>query len=138
MEEGAGEETRDYFAAFGYSLELYPRFWETYHSDNAYDKAFLDNDEINPARQIKTQTNNLETLAIPEMDRLIDAYRASPDADEMIALAHEMSDLHHDYASFVPGFYNGFFRIGHWRWVNYPANFSINMRQITSSTFYTG
>ena len=113
-----------HFAAFGYSLELYPRFWETYHSDNAYDKAFLDNGEINPARQIKTQTNNLETLAIPEMDRLIDAYRASPDADEMIALAHEMSDLHHDYASFVPGFYNGFFRIGHWRWVNYPADFS--------------
>ena len=71
MEEGAGKKHEIHFAAFGYSLELYPRFWETYHSDNAYDKAFLDNGEINPARRIKTQTNNLETLAIPEMDRLI-------------------------------------------------------------------
>ncbi len=113
-----------HFSAFGYSLELYPRFWETYHSDNAYDKAFLEDGSINPDRVLKTQTNNLESLAMLEMDQRIDAYRASTEADEMIALAHEMSQIHHDYASFVPGFYSGFFRIGHWRWVHYPPYFA--------------
>ena len=57
-----------HFSAFGYALELYPRFWETFHSDNAYDKAFLDTGAINPDRKPKPQTNNLETLAIPQMD----------------------------------------------------------------------
>jgi microcin C transport system substrate-binding protein len=42
----------------------------------------------------------------------------------MIELAHRMIKLHHDYASFVPGFYQGFFRLGYWRWVRYPDNFS--------------
>ncbi len=77
-----------HFAAFGVFLEMYPRFWEHYHSDNAYDDAFLDDGSINPERKIKTQTNNLETFAVFEVDGLIERYRASPDTDEMIAIAN--------------------------------------------------
>ena len=113
-----------HFSAFGYALELYPRFWETFHSDNAYDKAFLDTGAINPDRKPKPQTNNLETLAIPQMDDWINQYRGESRADAMVTLAHKMSELHHDYASFVPGFYSGFFRLGHWRWIRYPEHFS--------------
>lgn len=113
-----------HFSAFGYSLELYPRFWETYHSSNAYDKAFLEDGSVNPERKSKTQTNNLESFAVFEMDRLIDQYRQASDSETMIKLAHTMSELHHDEASFVPGFYSGFFRLGHWRWIQYPADFS--------------
>jgi len=113
-----------HFSAFGYSLELYPRFWETFHSDNAYDKAFLDTGEINPDRKPKPQTNNLETLAIQQMDDWIIQYRTESSAAAMVTLAHQMSELHHDYASFVPGFYSGFFRLGHWRWIRYPEHFS--------------
>ncbi|MBD3646349.1 MAG: ABC transporter substrate-binding protein, partial [Pseudomonadales bacterium] len=61
-----------HFAAFNVGLEMYPRFWETYHSDNAYDDAFLDDGSVNPDRELKTQTNNLEALAIYEMDQMID------------------------------------------------------------------
>jgi len=113
-----------HFSAFGYSLELYPRFWETFHSDNAYDKAFLGDGEVNPDRKPKTQTNNLELVAIPEMDSLINRYRAASDAESMIDLSHRMNELHFDYGSFVPGFKTGFFRLGHWRWIRYPENFS--------------
>lgn len=113
-----------HFSAFNFSLEMYPRFWEMYHSDNAYDKAFLEDGSINPNRKIKTQTNNLEELAIPEMDRMINRYRASEDKQEMIELAHEMTELHHDYGSFVPGFYQPFYRLGFWRWVRYPDFFN--------------
>jgi microcin C transport system substrate-binding protein len=113
-----------FFVAFGRFLEEYPRFWEHYHSDNAWDRAFLEDGSVNPDRQPKTQTNNLEAFALPEMDQLIERYRASTDKEEMIALSHRMIELHHDHASFVPGFYQGFFRVGHWRWVRYPEGFS--------------
>ncbi len=112
------------FTAFGRFLEMYPRFWEHFHSFNAYDTAFLQDGSINPQRKLKAQTNNLESFAIPEMDQLIEQYRASEDKQEMIELAHRMAELHHNYASFIPGFYQGFFRVGYWRWLHYPEDFS--------------
>ncbi|MBT3428113.1 MAG: ABC transporter substrate-binding protein [Gammaproteobacteria bacterium] len=124
-----------HFSAFGYSLELYPRFWETYYSSNAYDEAFDDSGNPNPNRKLKTQTNNLETFAVFEMDQLIDAYRSASNEQEMIQLAHEMSELHHDYGSFVPGFYQGFFRMGFWRWVRYPEEFSYRHASSARSLF---
>ena len=114
-----------HFVAFSVSLEMYPRFWETYHSDNAYEpSAFINGCEVNPERQIKTQTNNLEMMAICEMDAKIDQYRASEDKEEMIQLAHEMTQMHHDYGSFVPAFYQPAWRLGHWRWLRFPEGFS--------------
>jgi microcin C transport system substrate-binding protein len=124
-----------HFSAFGVFLEMYPRFWEHYHSDNAYDDAFLEDGSVNPDRKIKTQTNNLETYADPDMDRMIEAYRASDDKQEMIELAHRMSAMHHEHGSFVPGFYQGFFRIGHWRWVRYPEEFSYKHAQSAGELF---
>jgi microcin C transport system substrate-binding protein len=124
-----------HFSGFGAFLEMYPRYWEHYHSDNAYDQAFLEDGSVNPERQIKTQTNNLETFAILEMDKMIERYRASGDRQEMIDLAHRMSEMHYDHASFVPGFYQGFFRVGHWRWLRYPEGFNYKHAQSAGELF---
>ena len=113
-----------HFAALNVSLELYPRFWESYHSDNAYDVPYLADGSVNPDRKIKVQTNNLESMAVPEMDAMINAYRASDDRAEMTKLAHDMTQLHHDHASFIPTFYQPFYRLGHWRWIKYPEGFN--------------
>ncbi|MFP6793909.1 MAG: extracellular solute-binding protein [Pseudomonadales bacterium] len=113
-----------HFVAFSVSLEMYPRFWETYHSDNAYDVPYLADGSINPERKVKTQTNNLEVLALPEMDSMIDQYRVSGDKQEMMDLAHRMTEIHHEHASFVPGFTQPGYRIGHWRWIRYPEGFN--------------
>ncbi|MEM7364005.1 MAG: extracellular solute-binding protein [Pseudomonadota bacterium] len=123
-----------HFSAFGVSLEMYPRFWETYHSVNAYDVPFLDDGSDNPDRGVKTQTNNLEALALMDMDTMIDAYRASDDKTEMIDLAHRMTALHHEHASFVPGYKQRFYRVGFWRWVRYPEFF--NHKHSSSSGSY--
>lgn len=113
------------FSAFGVSLEMYPRFWETYHSDNAYeDGGFLEDGSVKPDRKVKTQTNNLEVLAIVEMDTMINRYRASNNRQEMIRLSHTMTELHHDHASFVPGYVNPAYRVAHWRWLKYPKYFN--------------
>ncbi len=113
-----------HFSAFGVFLEMYPRFWEHFHSDNAYDDAFLDDGSVNPDRKIKPQTNNLETFAIAEVDPMIERYRESSDKQEMIEIAHRLMEVFHEHASFVPGFYQGFYRIGHWRWLRYPEYFN--------------
>lgn len=113
------------FSALSVSLEMYPRFWETYHSVNAYDNAFLEDGSVNPERTVKTQTNNLEMIALSEMDQMIETYRGSDDKAQMIDLAHKMTQLHHDNATFSPGFYQPFYRVGHWRWIRYPDDFNL-------------
>ena len=124
-----------HFVAFSVSLEMYPRFWETYHSDNAYDVPYLADGSINPERKVKTQTNNLEVLALPEMDSMIDQYRVSGDKQEMMDLAHRMTEIHHEHASFVPGFTQPGYRIGHWRWIRYPEGFNYKHTRRSNELF---
>ena len=122
----AQEKKHDiHFAAFGVTLEMYPRFWDFSHSENAYDNgAFLEDGSVNPERSIKTQTNNLELVADPDMDEMINRYRQSEDRSEMLALSHKMLEWRHEYGSFVPGFINPAYRDGHWRWFRYPDYFN--------------
>ena len=112
------------FTAFAVSAEMYPRYWETYHSVNAYDRAFLADGSINPDRKPKPQTNNLHSLANSELDTLIERYRGSEDAGEMIELAYEMEGILHEEAVFSPGFVMPFIQAGSWRWVGFPDDFS--------------
>ncbi len=97
------------FTAFGTFVEMYPRYWETWHSKNAG----------------KPQTNNLCNLNVPAMDKLIDQYDASDDAELMKRLAHQMEEMIADEACFVPGFVMPFYRSAYWRWVQYPDDFNV-------------
>ncbi len=114
------------FVAFNRSIEAYPRYWECYHSANAYDQAFLaDGVTPNPARKVKVQTNNLELIANPALDALIARYDRSESLDEMRGLAREMEEILYDEASFSPGFVRPFYRLATWRWVRFPENFNV-------------
>lgn len=115
------------FSAFNVSPEMYPRYWETYHSSNAYDNAFLEDGSVNPERKLKTQTNNLESMAIFEMDKLIKEYDRASSAEEMKRLAFEMEERLHDYASFSPGYIVPFFRVGTWRWIGFPEDYHVKL-----------
>ncbi|HKJ91460.1 MAG TPA: ABC transporter substrate-binding protein, partial [Oceanipulchritudo sp.] len=116
------------FSALSVSPEMYPRYWETYHADNAYDVPWLaDGITPNPEREIKTQTNNLQSVAIPELDKLIEAYRRSDDAEEMKQFAFRMEEILREHASFVPGFVQPFYRAAFWRWLRYPDNFNVKL-----------
>jgi microcin C transport system substrate-binding protein len=114
------------FTAFAVSVEQYPRYWETYHSVNAYDQAFLaDGVTPNPQRTPKTQTNNLSAVAIPEVDRLIDQYDDSTDLEEMKQIAYQIQQILHDNAAFVPGFIQPTYRTAYWRWIQHPDDFNV-------------
>ena len=112
------------FTAFAVSPEMYPRYWETYHSVNAYDQAFLGDGSVNPDRKLKTQTNNLHSMASRELDPLIERYRASEDAQEMVELAFQMEGILREEAVFSPGYVMPFIQAGSWRWVGFPDDFS--------------
>lgn len=116
------------FSALNVSPEMYPRYWETYHADNAYDIPWLEDGKTpNPDREIKVQTNNLQSVAIAKLDELIEAYRRSESANEMKQLAFEMEELLYGHASFVPGFYKPFYRAAVWRWMRYPDDFNVKL-----------
>lgn len=115
------------FSAFAVSPEMFPRYKETYHSQRAYDQPWLENGSVNPDRKPKSQTNNLQLIASHELDAMIEAYDSSDSADEMIDLAHRMEEFLYEDASFCPGFVLPFFRIGAWRWMQFPDDFSVKI-----------
>ncbi|MEX0322045.1 MAG: extracellular solute-binding protein [Puniceicoccaceae bacterium] len=124
------------FSALNVSPEMYPRYWETYHADNAYDVPWLEDGETpNPERKLKVQTNNLQSVAIPEMDALINAYRRSDDAEEMKKYAFRMEEILYEDASFVPGFVQPFYRVAHWRWLRYPDDFNVKLSRSSGEWF---
>jgi microcin C transport system substrate-binding protein len=121
----AQEKRHDiYFVSFAASNEMYPRMWSYFHSVNAYDQAFLEDGSINPERTVKPQTNNLQSVAIAELDPLIDEYQDSDDKARMIELSHQIQQAHHDYGSFSPGFVQPFYWTAYWRWVKWPEEFN--------------
>jgi microcin C transport system substrate-binding protein len=114
------------FTAFGVGVELYPRYWEFYHSANAYDVPYLeDGSTPNPDRSPNPQTNNFLSTAIPELDALIDAYDTSDDLDEMREMAYRMEEILYADGSFVPGFVTPFYRTAYWRWMRFPEGFDV-------------
>jgi microcin C transport system substrate-binding protein len=124
----AQEKQHDiHFVAFAVSPEMYPRYWETYHSVNAYDVPWLADGSPNPDRALKPQTNNLQSIANRELDRRIEAYRAGDDVDEMRRLAFEMEEILREDGSFVPGFVIPFIRSAYWRWVRWPDDFNVKL-----------
>ncbi|MDR0902974.1 MAG: extracellular solute-binding protein [Opitutaceae bacterium] len=123
-------------SAFATSPEMYPRYWETWHSVNAYDRPYLDDGKTpNPARQPKTQSNNLCCAAIPELDKLIDAYDRSESAADMKRMSFKMEEILHDDASFVPGYVMPFFRSASWRWIQTPAGGNVRIAETPGQYF---
>jgi microcin C transport system substrate-binding protein len=76
-------------------------------------------------------------MNIPELDTLIDEYRTSTNSSKMIEMAHEMEEIIHDDAAFVPAFVIPFYRVGYWRWRHYPDDFDV-MQSSSSSEFGFG
>lgn len=97
-------EKRHDVAWLGWSTGLRPHFWEFWHSVNAH----------------KGQTNNVTNIDDPEMDRLIDAFRASLDEKERIDLSHRIQARVHESGAYVPTFMVPYFREVYWRWWRLP------------------
>ncbi len=88
----------------------FPRYFEYFHSSNAYDEQ----------GNLKQNTNNVFSFKDARMDELAGNYRNAKTEEELIESAHEMQQIIHDSAVFVPGYATEFARIACWRWVRWP------------------
>lgn len=91
-------------ASLGWSTGFRPAFWQHFHSDNAH----------------KAQTNNITNMDNPELDEKIMRYRQETNKEVRIKLAHEIEQMIHDSAAFIPDFKVPYTRGAHWRWIKFP------------------
>ena len=114
------------FSAFNSFVELFPRFWEPYHSDNAYeeegDSKFEADGSLKPNLTTKPSTNNFTQTAVREIDHLIDLYRPEEDLGKITEMAHRLSVMIHDHGVYVPAWKKPWLRVGHWNWVKFPED----------------
>ena len=101
------------FTAYNTPVEMYPRFWEEFHGDNAYEK------DGKP----KVDTNNLTSYSDKETDDMITRYDKSEDIHEIKDLAWKLERRIYDSAVFVPGFQFPYYQCAYWRWFKWPAHF---------------
>ena len=83
---------------------LSPRYRQFYHSDNAN----------------KPQNNNLTNNAVPQMDTLIDQYRAATEKTDRVELAHQLEQMLHDTGAVIFTFKVPYTRDAYWRWMKLP------------------
>jgi len=112
------------FAAISRTVEMYPRYWDFFAGENAFDTPFLADGSPNPARKVKPYTNNLTETAIPELDRLIHLYEHAETMDSVKDLASRMEKIIYDDAGWVNGWKQPFYRLAYWRWVRWPQKFN--------------
>jgi microcin C transport system substrate-binding protein len=110
--------------AFSRPVDMYPRYWESYSGDNAYDVPYLPDGSPNPARKVKTSTNNLCSLADPNLDKLINQYDKTETMDQVKVLAAKIEQGIYDDAVWVNGWKLPFLRTGYRPWVHWPADFA--------------
>ncbi len=91
-------------ALMGWSTNMRPSYWQSWHSDNAH----------------KPQTNNITNTDNPALDKLIDEYRASLDENKRKLLSREIQAKIHEIGAFIPTFMVPYVRYGYWRWLRLP------------------
>ena len=110
--------------AFNRQVDMYPRYWENFAAENAYDKPYLADGSPNPARKLKVSTNNLNSIADPVIDKLDARYEKTETMDEVKVLAAQLEQRVYDDAIWVNGWKLPFYRVGYRPWVKWPADFN--------------
>ncbi len=97
-------EKKHDIAYMAWSTSFRPSPWQSFHSDNAH----------------KPQTNNINNLDDPEMDRMIEKYRDSTSEQERIQLSKKIQQKLYESGAWIPLNTLPFFREFYWRWMKFP------------------
>jgi len=106
----------------------YPRFWEYYHSDNAW--------KVQPdgTRKVVPDTNNTTMTADPAMDPIIDRQRKAETEEEMQKLCWELEEMVQAKACSIPAWDSPYYRYASWRWIRWPKEGNLKMSQLPLDT----
>ncbi len=106
--------------AYNVSVELYPRFFDFFHSFNA----------LTADGKPKPTTNNLTVTAYPEWDKLIERYDSSMDLDEIKDISWKLQELIHEDAAYIPAHKVSYYRVALWRWIKFPKEFDTRVSNV--------
>ena len=111
------------FAGMG-AQPPYPRFWDDYHSDNAF-KIGKDG-----KREIVPDTNNITQTADPMLDPIIDRHRKAQTEEEVQQLSWQLAKLIEDRACTIPAWESPNYRYLCWRWLRWPKTGNARKSQL--------
>ncbi len=111
----------------------YPRYWEGFHSDNAFEKKDGKVVMENGRPKTKPNTNNITSTSNPELDKVIDQYEKAASNEELARLAHRAEELIREEACFVPGWMAPYHRTGYWRWIRWPRDFNVKVSEFATT-----
>ena len=111
-------------AGFSRSVEMFPRYWDCYSGVNAYDAPYLSDGSPNPARKVKPNTNNLNSIADFALDQLITQYDQAETMEPIKELAAKIEQILYDDASWVNGWTRPYYRLGYRPWIKWPSDFN--------------
>jgi microcin C transport system substrate-binding protein len=106
----------------------YPRYWETYHSSNAWKI------EKDGTKKVVPDTNNITMTAVPEMDVIIDQQRAATTEEEVQRLSWILAEMVHKQAASIPAWEAPSYRLAYWRWVKWPKDGNLKRSQLPLET----
>jgi microcin C transport system substrate-binding protein len=112
------------FESFNRTVDMYPRYWENFSGENAYDVPYLPDGSPNPARKIKGSTNNLFTLADYDLDQMIIQYDKTETMDQVKVLASKIEQRLYDDAVWVNGWKVPYYWAAYRPWVKWPKDFN--------------
>ena len=104
----------------------FPRYFEGIHSSNAYEPG---------TTTPRVQTNNISVYANPEADPLAQGIRFATSEKEIREMAWELEQILHDTAFWIPGYKRESYRLGHWRWMQWPDDFNVKMTREAQESY---
>ena len=97
-------ESKHEAVVLGFSTGMRPRYWQSWHSENAH----------------KPRTNNITNTDDSELDKLIDQYRNSLEEEERIRHSLQIQEMIHEIGAFVPTTMRPYVREAYWAWWQLP------------------
>jgi len=120
FQKAAGQKEHQIFQAGWGSSPPFPDHFQFCHSSNAYEA---------DGKTVKRNTNNLFSLANPQMDAFCETQRRATSIEMFRDAVFGADQILHDEAVWVPGFEQNFYWVSYWRWVKWPPNFNVTVSQ---------
>jgi microcin C transport system substrate-binding protein len=101
------------FSGYG-AQPPYPRYWDDYHSSNAFKTG------ANGKKEVVPDTNNITMTADPELDALIDKHRKAETEEEVQRYSWQLEEMIAARGNTIPAWEASFYRYLCWRWLRWP------------------
>ena len=108
------------------TIPPFPRFFEGVHSSNAYDPG---------TKTPRVMTNNISVYANPAADPLAQGIRFATSEKEIRDMSWELEQILHDTAFWIPGYKRESYRLGHWRWMQWPDDFNVKLTREAQESY---